>query len=128
MACHQISHPPGKTAKHNDPVRAYIRFCASVLVPTHLRLSERRSIAVDLYNAHIVNAKLEKVLGRACCRLPAMKRLYGHRLGVEENRTQLSALAGATTIETIELRDSKLHIDDLLVILNPLKNCHSYVV
>jgi hypothetical protein len=54
------------TFKYNDPIRAYIRFCASVLAPTHLRpLRERHSIVVDLYNIYIVNANIEKVLDRA---------------------------------------------------------------
>ncbi|KFZ14939.1 hypothetical protein V501_02961 [Pseudogymnoascus sp. VKM F-4519 (FW-2642)] len=69
----------------------------------------------------------EYILLGACCRFPAMKRLYGHRLGSEENRAQLSVLAGAAKIEAIELRNSKLHVDDLLVILRPLKSLRTII-
>ncbi|OAF59803.1 hypothetical protein VC83_04029 [Pseudogymnoascus destructans] len=46
----------------------------------------------------------EYVLFGACCRLPAVKRLYGHRLGADEDHAQPSALTGATAIETLELQ------------------------
>lgn len=90
------------------------------------------------------------VLLGACCNFPAIKRLYGHRLGADEDRPQLSALGGATSpietselhdskphlgdrsqlsgrrsptsqIETLELRDSKLHLDDLPIIFGTLR-------
>lgn len=37
------------TFKYNDPIRAYIRFCASVLAPTHLRLLERDIPSSSIY-------------------------------------------------------------------------------
>lgn len=43
----------------------------------------------------------EYVLFGACCRLLAVKRLYGHRLGAREDYADLSALTGGTTIETL---------------------------
>ncbi|KFY73988.1 hypothetical protein V499_05936 [Pseudogymnoascus sp. VKM F-103] len=67
------------------------------------------------------------VLFTACCRLPSIKRLYGNRLGVEDDRAQLRTLTGATTIETLELRHSKLHDDDLHVILRPLKSLQTLI-
>lgn len=49
----------------------------------------------------------------ACCRLPAVKRIYGYRLGAEEDRPLLSGLEGATSlIETSESHDSSLHLDN----------------
>ncbi|OBT71227.1 hypothetical protein VF21_09901 [Pseudogymnoascus sp. 05NY08] len=69
----------------------------------------------------------EYVLFGACCRLPAIKRLFGHRLGAEDDRAQLNTLTGATTIETLELRESKLHVDDLAVIIRPLKSLRTLI-
>ncbi|KFZ01424.1 hypothetical protein V501_10013 [Pseudogymnoascus sp. VKM F-4519 (FW-2642)] len=69
--------PPGQNSQTQRPrPRIYPLLCERACPYPSPPLGERRSIAVDLYNAHIVNAKLEEVLGRACCRLPAMKRLY----------------------------------------------------
>ncbi|KFY16611.1 hypothetical protein V492_01209 [Pseudogymnoascus sp. VKM F-4246] len=92
----------------------------------------------------------------ACCRLPAVKRLYGHRLGAEEDHQQLSAPAATTSrietsephdseansddpsqsggldattfgIDTMELRDSKLHHDDLPIVFGSLRSPHTII-
>ncbi|KFX95563.1 hypothetical protein V490_03792 [Pseudogymnoascus sp. VKM F-3557] len=97
------------------------------------------------------------VLLYPCCRFPAIKRLYGHRLGAEEDsphlseitsvpspietpeldesklhtddRSQSSGLNNPTsTIETFELRDSKLHLSDLPIILRALKSPETLVI
>ncbi|OBT65336.1 hypothetical protein VE03_04626 [Pseudogymnoascus sp. 23342-1-I1] len=65
----------------------------------------------------------------ACCRLPAVKRLYGHRLGAEHDWSQLSPIeTGATCgIDTFELRDSKLHHIDLPVVFGALRSPHTII-
>ncbi|KFY89801.1 hypothetical protein V500_05500 [Pseudogymnoascus sp. VKM F-4518 (FW-2643)] len=64
----------------------------------------------------------------ACCRLPAVKRIYGYRLGAEQDRPLLSGRDGATSrIETLELRDSKLHHLDLPIVFGALRSPHTII-
>lgn len=92
----------------------------------------------------------------ACCRLPAVKRLYGHRLGAEEDWPQLSKrggvtsqietsepqgskllpvgtpqssrLGGATSVmNTFELRGSTLHHTDLPIVFSALRSPHTII-
>lgn len=70
------------------------------------------------------------VLFGACCHFPAVRHLYGHRLGAEEYASQFrmfNSWCPASPIETLELRDSKLHLDDLPSILGPLKCLHTLI-
>ncbi|KFX94161.1 hypothetical protein O988_06450 [Pseudogymnoascus sp. VKM F-3808] len=97
------------------------------------------------------------VLLYPCCRFPAIKRLYGHRLGAEEDSPHLSEITSVpspietselhdsklhtdgrfqssglnnttSTIETFELRDSKLHLSDLPIILGALKSPQKLII
>ncbi|KFY27876.1 hypothetical protein V493_03246 [Pseudogymnoascus sp. VKM F-4281 (FW-2241)] len=64
----------------------------------------------------------------ACCRLPAVKRVYGHAFGAEDNRPQLRAFTGVpSSLETLELRNSKLQLDDLGFILGGLQSLHTLI-
>ncbi|OBT84756.1 hypothetical protein VE02_06316 [Pseudogymnoascus sp. 03VT05] len=89
--------------------------------PTFTRLTDVMLTGIDdVYPA-------EYVLLGPCSRFPAMKRLCGHRLSAEDHHPQLSALAGAAIIETIELRSSKLRVDGLCAMLGPLKSLRTLI-
>lgn len=93
------------------------------------------------------------ILFEACCRLPAVKRLFGYRLGNEDDDPRLVPSKSATSsiqtseqdskpnpgepsaplrklgsgIEVLELRDSKLHYSDLPIIFGALMSPHTLI-
>ncbi|KAL5345958.1 hypothetical protein ACLOAV_008988 [Pseudogymnoascus australis] len=98
----------------------------------------------------------EYVFFAACCRLPAVKRLYGHRLGANGDWPQLSERGGVISrietrepqrskllpvdtpqssrpgdatsdMDTFELRYSTLHYTDLPVVFSALRSPHTII-